>query len=151
MDQQGMPGPMTQASRLKKDSGLVQPRIRAALVKIVELAGIKILNLLYTANTNARIQTSKVLWRDAPAREKISERREAQAASVKHQAASFKRQASSTKRFKDLGARFITRATSLKHQATSNKLSYVLTLIKFWDHGTGIKNWNVVEYLDREE
>ena len=53
-----MPGPMTQASRLKKDSGLVQPRIRAALVKIVELAGIKILNLLYTVNINARIQTS---------------------------------------------------------------------------------------------
>mgnify|MGYP007041085547 CR=1 FL=1 len=52
MDQQGMPGPMTQASRLKKVSGLVQHLIRAALVKIVELAGIKILNLLYTANIN---------------------------------------------------------------------------------------------------
>ena len=47
-----MPGPMTQASRLKKVSGLVQHLIRAALVKIVELAGIKILNLLYTANIN---------------------------------------------------------------------------------------------------
>jgi hypothetical protein len=58
MDQQGMPGPMTQASRLKKDSGLVQHRIRAALVKTAELAGIKILNLLYTVNINARIQTS---------------------------------------------------------------------------------------------
>ena len=52
MDQDGMPGPMTQASRLKKVSGLVQHLIRAALVKIVELAGIKILNLLYTANIN---------------------------------------------------------------------------------------------------
>ena len=52
MDQQGMPGPMTQASRLKKVSGLVQHLIRAALVKIVEHAGIKILNLLYTANIN---------------------------------------------------------------------------------------------------
>ena len=52
MDQQGMPGPMTQASRLKKVSGLVQHLIRAVLVKIVELAGIKILNLLYTANIN---------------------------------------------------------------------------------------------------
>ena len=47
-----MPGPMTQASRLKKVSGLVQHLIRAALVKIVEHAGIKILNLLYTANIN---------------------------------------------------------------------------------------------------
>ena len=61
MDQLAMPGPMTQASRLKKDSGLVQPRIRAALVKIVELAGIKILNLLYMVNINARIQTPKIL------------------------------------------------------------------------------------------
>ena len=52
MDQQGMPGAMTQASRLKKVSGLVQHLIRAALVKIVEHAGIKILNLLYTANIN---------------------------------------------------------------------------------------------------
>ena len=50
-----MPGAMTQASRLKKDSELVQLLTRAALVKIVELAGIKILNLLYTVNTNARI------------------------------------------------------------------------------------------------
>ena len=55
MGQQAMPGPMTQASRLKKDSGLVQHLIRAERVKIAELAGIKILNLLYTANTNARI------------------------------------------------------------------------------------------------
>ena len=55
MDQQGMPGPMTQASRLKKVNGPAQPRIRAALVKIVEHAGIKILNLLYMVNINARI------------------------------------------------------------------------------------------------
>ena len=52
MDKQGMPGPMTQASRLKKDSGLVQPRIRAALAETAEPAGIKILNLLYMANIN---------------------------------------------------------------------------------------------------
>jgi hypothetical protein len=58
MDQRAMPGPMTQASRLKKDSGLVQHRTRAALAETAEPAGIKILNLLYTVNINARIQTS---------------------------------------------------------------------------------------------
>ena len=52
MDQQGMPGPMTQASRLKKVSGLVQHLIRAEPAKTAEHAGIKILNLLYTANIN---------------------------------------------------------------------------------------------------
>jgi len=52
MDQQGMPGPMTQASRLKKDSGLVQHLIKAVPARTVEHAGIKILNLLYTANIN---------------------------------------------------------------------------------------------------
>ena len=52
MDQQGMPGPMTQASRLKKDSGLVQHLIKAVPARTAELAGIKILNLLYTANIN---------------------------------------------------------------------------------------------------
>jgi hypothetical protein len=52
MDQQGMPGLMTQASRLKKGSGLVQHLIRAALVEIVELAGIKKLKVLYTENIN---------------------------------------------------------------------------------------------------
>jgi len=55
MDQQAMPGPMTQASRLKKDSGLVQHRTRAENAETAELAGIKILNLLYTVNINARI------------------------------------------------------------------------------------------------
>ena len=47
-----MPGPMTQASRLKKDSGLVQHLIKAVPARTAELAGIKILNLLYTANIN---------------------------------------------------------------------------------------------------
>ena len=47
-----MPGPMTQASRLKKVSGLVQHLIRAEPAKTAEHAGIKILNLLYTANIN---------------------------------------------------------------------------------------------------
>jgi len=47
-----MPGPMTQASRLKKDSGLVQHLIKAVPARTVEHAGIKILNLLYTANIN---------------------------------------------------------------------------------------------------
>ena len=47
-----MPGPMTQASRLKKDSGLVQHLIKAVPARTVELAGIKILNLLYTVNIN---------------------------------------------------------------------------------------------------
>ena len=55
MDQQGMPGPMTQASRLKKDSGLVQLLIKAENAETAEPAGIKILNLLYTVNINARI------------------------------------------------------------------------------------------------
>ena len=55
MDQQGMPGPMTQALRLKKDSGLVQHLIRAANAETAEHAGIKKLNLLYTVNINARI------------------------------------------------------------------------------------------------
>ena len=55
LDQQGMPGPMTQASRLKKDSGLVQLLIRAENAETAEPAGIKILNLLYTVNINARI------------------------------------------------------------------------------------------------
>ena len=45
-----------------------------------------------------------------------------QASSFKHQASSFKQQASSTKRFKSPGAGFITRATSIKLQAPSNKL-----------------------------
>jgi hypothetical protein len=58
MDQRAMPGPMTQASRLKKDSGLVQHLIKAVPARTAELAGIKILNLLYTVNINARIQTS---------------------------------------------------------------------------------------------
>ena len=52
MDQQGMPGPMTQASRLKKVNGLVQHLIKAEPARTAELAGIKILNLLYTANIN---------------------------------------------------------------------------------------------------
>ena len=52
MDQQGTPGPMTQASRLKKDSGLVQHLIKAVPARTAEHAGIKILNLLYTANIN---------------------------------------------------------------------------------------------------
>ena len=52
MDQQGMPGPMTQASRLKKDKELVQHLIKAVPARTVEHAGIKILNLLYTANIN---------------------------------------------------------------------------------------------------
>ena len=58
MDQQAMPGAMTQASRLKKESEPVQHRIRAANAGTAEHAGIKKLNLLYTVNTNARIQTS---------------------------------------------------------------------------------------------
>ena len=51
-----------------------------------------------------------------------------------------KQQASSTKRFKNPGAGFITRGTSIKLQAPSYKLSYIFPLIKFWKHGTGIKN-----------
>ena len=110
-----MPGPMTQASRLKKVSGLVQHLIRAALVKIVELAGIKILNLLYTVNINmTHVFKHPKFYR------------------------SFKQQASSTKQIKNLGTRIITRATSIKLQAPSSKLSYIFSLIKFWKHGTGI-------------
>ena len=52
MDQQGMPGPMTQASRLKKVNELVQHLIKAVPARTAELAGIKTLNLLYTANIN---------------------------------------------------------------------------------------------------
>jgi hypothetical protein len=42
MDQLAMPGPMTQASRLKKVRELVQHLIRAALAETAEPAGIKI-------------------------------------------------------------------------------------------------------------
>ena len=50
MDQQGMPGPMTQASRLKKDSGLVQHLIKAVPARTVELAGINQFQMFVTVN-----------------------------------------------------------------------------------------------------
>ena len=55
MGQQVTPGAMTQASRLMKQKELVQHQLRAVNVSTVEHAGIKILNLLYMENINARI------------------------------------------------------------------------------------------------
>ena len=121
MDQQGMPGAMTQASRLKKVSGLVQHLIRAALVKIVEHAGIKILNLLYTANINMTHVFKHPKFYRIPrdksdqaislkAHDGECERAPDPGQSIKPQAPSSKRQASSAESVKP-------QATSVKPQA----------------------------------
>ena len=54
MDLYQLPGLMTQALQLVKLEP-ARPQIRAASAAAVDSAGIKILKVLYTVNTNARI------------------------------------------------------------------------------------------------
>ena len=143
MDQRGMPGPMTQASRLKKDSGLVQHLIKAVPARTVEHAGIKILNLLYTANINMthvfkhpkfyripRDKTDQAICKP-DTREVVDSVRPGPGQTSKQQASSSKPQAtqtqketncSSDKNQEQQASSHKLQAPSSKHQASSRKL-----------------------------
>ena len=83
-------------------------------------------------NTNARIQTSKILRRVQEARESGSEGSKAQATSSRFQAASHKPNQNLIQVLKMQGASLKPQAAGFKLQATSIKLHDILPLIKFY-------------------